>query len=191
MTVMTPPGTPTIRLAGAGTIPAAPASEIEACGTLIWDGILTSTIEHAETHGRHVRFIYRDNTTGVTHRADMPADRLVAYYSTDEVLERGLRGIYDADNVAVSDLFDHIGRQISTPDGWRTLVGVREHATGFEAIASGALSRVPLRFGQFVGVRGDRVCVEPCGCLTLNVQVLGHRPACKRSEPIDVPGDRG
>lgn len=194
MTVMTPPVSPTIRLSGAGRIPATPASEIEVTGTLLWNGNVTTTVEYVEQQGRQILVIHRKNSTGVTVATTMTAHRSVAYYSTDEALERGLREIGDVENVEnveATHLYDHIGRQISTPDGWHVLAAVREHATGVEAVIAGALHNVKLHRGQFVGVYGERVSVEPCGCLTLNVEVVGHHPQCKRSEPINLAGPRG
>lgn len=192
MTVMTEQGPLTIQLSGVGRIPATPAGAIERGGTLLWGTNLTYTVEHVEPRGtRAVAVLQRHNIMGVTGTVTMPAHRAVAYYSAAEALERGLRGIDAVDDIDAVDLYDHIGREISTPDGWHVLASIREHATGVHAIIAGNLHRVELHFDQLVGVRGDRVAVEPCGCLTLNIEVLGHHPSCKRSEKIQIAGSRG
>lgn len=174
-----------IKLPGIGLIPAAAAAEVEAGGVLLWKTDLLTTVEYVDHRGPAVEMIERDNRTGKTFHRTVRSHRALPYFSIEEAANR-YQATRDADieDVAATDLDErHIGREVSTPDGWHTLANVEVGTVGVIAVVAGSLHKVGYQLGQIVGVRGSKMPVWRCGCLPGNCETDDHHPKCYLAHP--------
>lgn len=168
---------PTVHLIDVGDIVAVPAGEIAAGGRLMGNYGSTTIVEYAGPKGaQSLDVIERDNETGVTCRHTMRRRTLVAYYDAGRAA-----GLVPVEDVLASQLGkQHLGRQISTPDGWRRLFHVYIGEVGVRVVVAGGPHRMTLHLDQVVGVRGD-VSDLPCGCLEQTYELMGHYPPCEHA----------
>lgn len=176
-------GPQTVHLIDIGSVAAVPAVEIAAGGRLMGNYGMTTTVEYVDLKGgKSLDVIERDNKTGQTYRHIMRRTTLVAYFDVDRAAELLGPPVPPVDDVLATGLRDHIGREISTPEGWRRLSHVYVGGVGVYVRVAGVAHRLMMQVDQVVGVRGEAVSIMRCGCLEITYeQVQGHYPPCPQA----------